>query len=255
MSTLSAGTRDTWLIVALTHFDIKVLSFGAWKTCMHACSCDSPILLQQYLTWSISSKAYTVCNQALLMVARLARLTFNKACLQVKAWPADFMRAASELWAGKNNSWTASVFEALRLTILQYVDFWCRALLDKYGSASFDSHSGSHRDSIESVSMPDVQQASLKLKSIGYTQGRLLEANGCCLLGACQNLSCNSVAKDAKLRQHATMSACVCSKIVLRWAPFTYQCHAATCSQQSAAGHCHALMYNVNVCAGCLIAV
>ncbi|KAA6423872.1 MAG: hypothetical protein FRX49_06442 [Trebouxia sp. A1-2] len=42
-----------------------------------------------------------------------------------------------------------------------------RALLDKYGSASFDSHSGSHRDSIESVSMPDVQQASLKLKSIG----------------------------------------------------------------------------------------
>ncbi|KAL0037928.1 hypothetical protein WJX79_005866 [Trebouxia sp. C0005] len=40
-----------------------------------------------------------------------------------------------------------------------------RALLDKYGSASFDSHSGSHRDSIESVSMPDVQQASQRSSS------------------------------------------------------------------------------------------
>ncbi|KAL0046695.1 hypothetical protein WJX82_007480 [Trebouxia sp. C0006] len=35
-----------------------------------------------------------------------------------------------------------------------------RELQEKYGAASFDSHGGSHRESIESVSMPAVQQAS-----------------------------------------------------------------------------------------------
>ena len=46
---------------------------------------------------------------------KACKTDLTRPCLQFKPWPAELMRAASELRACKSDSWTASVFEALRI--------------------------------------------------------------------------------------------------------------------------------------------
>lgn len=108
-----------------TH-SLLYLSYTLTSECL-ALVQGRPVCMLVHVGGSLSCNMVGVFNQWLCIHnmqpcpahdSKACKTDLSRACLQVKPWPAEFMRAASELWACENDSWTVSVFKALQKNYL-----------------------------------------------------------------------------------------------------------------------------------------